>query len=60
MSFNSQTWLVQYDRLKQDFQAKKKISMQIPAGDCQEFLSKIAQLDHELSLMRESPMQYEL
>jgi hypothetical protein len=60
MSFNSQTWLVQYERLKLDFQAKKKISMQIAAGDCQDFLGKISQLDYELSIMRESPMQYEL
>lgn len=60
MNIDAQDWIVDYDRVKREFQAQRRLSAQIPRDAAEDFLQRLTQLERELSVMRDSPMQYDM
>lgn len=60
MDVDSHGWLVYYERLKRDFQDRKRLSNNIPLNEARELLDRIVDLEKDLNVMKESPMQYDL
>ncbi len=58
---DEQAWTVAYNRVKTDYQQKKKFSPVIAATpDGKDLMDRLQALEKSLNMMKESPMEYEL
>ncbi len=57
---DSYQWLQQYERLKTDFQGRRKFAPNLTNVDSKDMLERISALEKQLNIMRESPMEYEM
>ena len=59
-TLDEQSWIVFYNRIKTDYQGKRKFSAIINSNDGKELLDRMAVLEKSLNVMKESPMEYDL
>lgn len=60
MDLDSQSWIEDYERLKNDFQRERKATGGIRSEEVKDMIERIITLEKELNTMKESPMQYDL
>lgn len=60
MELDSQAWIEDYERLKNDFQRERKTSGSIGVEEIKNMIDRITTLEKELNIMKDSPMQYDL
>ncbi len=60
MDFDYQEWEKYYYRLRDDYQSRRKFSQQVSVHDLKDMNDRAIGLDKALSVMKGSPMQYEL
>ena len=59
-AIDEQQWIVLYNRIKADYQGKRKFTATLTPADGKDFLERMIQLEKSLNFMRESPMEYDL
>jgi hypothetical protein len=57
---DSQEWVKKYDRMKFELQGKRKIGPSLSQIDSRDFYDRLASLEKELNIMKESPMEYDM
>jgi Tfp pilus assembly protein PilO len=60
MDVDNQTWVLLYDKLKNDFKEKRKFAANLNNVDQKDMNDRLHTLEKQLNVMKDSPMEYEM
>ncbi len=54
---DDQNWIIVYNRVKSDYQQKRKFSALLPPNESKDLLDRMVMLEKSLNVMKDSPME---